>query len=150
MVKPVIAGENGDGVAERDAVHADATVSCAAIAHILFRDRAFGQGLDGAFGCWAGCVAGLVLFHKLADNAVEGFLAVDRIAVDAACWCEVVEELKQGSWEDWSAVCTAVDVAVIWRMQRREGTDVTEHLLHELVHVLRLRIERLRSVGVSW
>lgn len=116
MVKPVFAREDSDGVAERDAVHADATVGRAAVAQIFFCDRPFGKGLDGAFGCWAGRVAGLVLFHKLADHAVEGFLTVDCIAVDAACWSEVVEKLEQGSWKDWSAVCTAVDVVVVWRM----------------------------------
>jgi hypothetical protein len=48
-----------------------------------------------------------VLLHELADDAVEGFLAVDCVAVDAAGRGEVVEELEEGGGEDWVAVWVA-------------------------------------------
>ena len=42
-----------------------------------------------------------MLFHELADDAVERFLAVDCIALNAVPWNgEVVEQLEDGGWED--------------------------------------------------
>lgn len=150
MVEPVGAGEDGDGVAEGHGVHANAAVCCAVIAGVGLGDGAFGEGFYGVFGGWAGRVAGLVLFHELADDAVQRFLAVDCVAVDAAGWTEVVEQLEEGCWEDWCAAGTAAGVVVVVSMERREGADVVEHLLHEFVHVLWLGVEGLWSVGISW
>jgi len=42
-----------------------------------------------------------MLLHELADNAVERFLAVDCIALDAVAGnCKIVEELEDGGRED--------------------------------------------------
>jgi hypothetical protein len=34
--------------------------------------------------------------------------------------------------------------------ERREAADVVEHLLHEIIHILWLSVESLRSIGVAW
>ena len=93
-----------------------------------------------------------MLFHELADDTVEGFLAIDCVAVDATGRSKVVEKLEECGREDWVAAWTArllVLMRILAGHERRETTDVIEHLLHEIIHVLRLSIESLCSVGVA-
>jgi hypothetical protein len=61
--------------------------------------------------------------------------------------------LEERSREDWVAAWTArllVLMRILAGHERREAADVVEHLLHEIIHVLWLSIESLRSIGVAW
>lgn len=94
-----------------------------------------------------------MLFHKLADDTVKGFLAVDCVAVDPTWRREVVKELEEGGGEDWLAVWGAglfVVMRVLAGYEGWEAADVVEHLLHEVVHILGLWIEGLCGVRVAW
>jgi hypothetical protein len=95
-----------------------------------------------------------MLLHELADNTIERFLAVDCIASDAVAGDgETVEELEDRGWEDGVSAGAArllILARILARHKRRESTDVVEHLLHKIVHVLWLCVEGLCIVGVAW
>jgi hypothetical protein len=61
--------------------------------------------------------------------------------------------LEECSREDWVTARTArlfVLMRILTGHERREAADVVEHLLHEIIHILRLSVESLRSIGVAW
>lgn len=64
---------------------------------------------------------------------------------------EGVEEVEEGVGLGLGVRVALVVVALVVALvgQGREGADVAEHLLHEVVHVLRLGVEGLRAVGVA-
>ena len=155
-VKPVAAWEDRDGRAERGLVHAYATFGFAAFTEIFIRDLFGGERGNGLFGSGTRCVAGLVLFHQLRDDAVKRFLAVDSIAMDGT-WAhpkqlkDVTERhgarFSTRHHEDRRAAkaTTCAEAALM----RRHSADIREHLRDELFDGGGMLLKRLWAVRIA-
>lgn len=95
-VEPMVAGEDGDFVADIDVVHAHRTFSLAIATHhaligFLFRESAngFSRGRARSGGAMG-------LLHELCNDAVKGFFGVDSITMSCVVGIEKVGKEMDG------------------------------------------------------
>ncbi len=91
-VEPVFAGENGNGVTYLYGVHADRAFGFAIGAEHAFVDLFLRQSGNGGGRSRSGRVRSVILIHHLPDDAVEGFLGIDCVAVNSIGWVMVASE----------------------------------------------------------
>lgn len=95
-VEPMVAGEDGNFVADIDVVHAHRTFSLAIAAHHTLIGFLFREPANGFSGGRARSRGAMGLLHELCNNAVKGFFGVDSITVSCVVRIEKVGKEMDG------------------------------------------------------